>query len=103
MHQQGLERRVRKAVGEWPSRPRRADGIERSRNVARGRGRDAGRSISGLAVVGRELDVEVVQVLVEEEVQPDLQVAAVGGVHRVVAGGELSRGETGRVAARRLE
>src|SRR5439155_1099918 len=62
---------------------------------------DALRAIAGHAVVRLELEVQVIQVLVEEEVQARLEVAAVTEVHARVAGISLRGGECHPVAVGR--
>ena len=54
-------------------------------------------------MVDPELDVEVVEVLVEEEVEPRLEVPAVGAVDAGAAKGKIARRESARVTPGRLE
>src|SRR5207237_4247026 len=83
--------------------PPRAERIERRRHVACCRGGDARRPVRREPVVDPELDVGVVQVLVEEEIQPGLEVPAVGAVDVGLAGGELARSAAAPAAAEGLE
>src|SRR5260370_36818001 len=76
----GPERGVAEVLVERPARAAWGHRIERERHVSSGSGRrrDVRRAIRREPVVRLELDVDVVEVLVEEKVQPGLDVPAVG-------------------------
>src|SRR5260370_42174884 len=89
----GGEGRVCQRVGEPPPRAPGAERVERGRHVAGRRGGDARRPIGRQPVVDPELDVEMVEVLVEEQVQADLEVPAVGAVDARATEGQIARRE----------
>src|SRR5256712_9228616 len=103
LHEHRLEIRVGKRVAERPARAPRGEGIERRGHVARCRGGDARRPVRRQPLVDPEPDVYVVQVLVEEQVQPGLEVPAVGAVDAGFASGELARSPAAPAAAEGLE